>query len=105
MAALFYLSSLPGSPQSLAFSFGDKIAHAVAFGILGLFLSFARLPYPFGSIKRVALVTLVVTAYGISDELHQGFVPGRDASTLDALADFIGGLGAAASVVWWQRRL
>ena len=54
--------------------------------------------------QAVALVTLVVTAYGISDEFHQGFVPGRDASTLDALANFIGGLGAATSVVWWQRR-
>ena len=53
----------------------------------------------------MALVTLVVTAYGTSDELHQGFVAGRDASTLDALANFIGGLSAAASVVWGQRRL
>ena len=104
MAALFYLSSRPGSPQSLAFGFGDKIAHAVVFGILGLFQSFARLPFPFGSIKRVALVALVVTTYGISDELHQSFVPGRDASALDALANFIGGSVTAFSVVWWQRR-
>lgn len=104
MGALFYLSSISSPPQPLAFDFGDKITHAVAFGILGTLLSFAWLPYPLGSIKRVMLVTVLVSAYGLSDEFHQSFVPGRVASATDLLADSIGGFIAAYSVAWWQRR-
>lgn len=104
MGTLFFLSSLPSSPQTLAFDFGDKIAHAVAFGILGCFLSFARLPCPLGSLNRVILVTVLVVAYGVSDEFHQSFVPGRDANAADVLADGIGGFVAAFVIVWLQRR-
>lgn len=104
MGALFFLSSLPSPPQTLAFDFGDKIAHAAAFGVLGCFLSFARLPYPLGSLNRVMLVTVLVIAYGVSDEFHQSFVPGRDSSATDIVADGIGGFVTAFVVVWLQRR-
>ncbi|NNE86082.1 MAG: VanZ family protein [Alphaproteobacteria bacterium] len=104
MGVLYFLSSQPSLPQALAFDFGDKIAHAVAFGILACFLSFARLPYTLGSIRRVLLVSVFVFAYGVSDEFHQSFVPGRDASTSDVIADGIGGFVAALLTVWLQRR-
>lgn len=104
MGALFFLSSLPSLPETLPFDFGDKIEHAVAFGILGCFLAFAHLPYPLGSLNRVILVTVLVVAYGMSDEFHQSFVPGRDASATDVVADGIGGFVAAFAVVWLQRR-
>jgi VanZ family protein len=42
---------------------------------------------------------LAVVAFGISDEWHQSFVPGRSADVLDVLADAAGGaLGVAAAL-------
>jgi len=104
MTVLFYLSSRPSTPSLLAFPHADKLAHAIAFGILGGLLAFARLPVALGSVGRVGLVTLLVAAYGLSDEFHQSFVEGRDSSAWDLLADTFGGLGAALAVMWWQRR-
>jgi len=104
MGVLFYLSSLPTLSLPLDFSFADKIAHILAFGFLGTLLSFSRLPYRLGSLKRVMLVALLVVAYGLSDEFHQSLVAGRDASAGDAIADGIGGFIAALSVIWLQRR-
>jgi len=37
-------------------------------------------------------VVLVATLYGMSDEWHQSFVHGRDASGFDVLADAAGAL-------------
>jgi len=104
MGLLFFFSSLPSTPSPLTFPHADKLTHAVAFGILGGLLAIARLPFRLGSIKRVALVTILVAAYGVSDEYHQSFVAGRDADVWDALADSIGGVVAALGVTWWQRR-
>ena len=44
----------------------------------------------------VVLLTIVcATAYGISDEFHQWFVPGRTADVHDVMADAIGATLAA----------
>jgi VanZ family protein len=40
--------------------------------------------------------------YGASDEFHQSFVPGRDASWLDLLTD-TAGAATTLGVVWWRR--
>jgi VanZ family protein len=45
-----------------------------------------------GGLKRAALVALGVFLYGVSDELHQAFVPSRDASIADAGFDLAGAL-------------
>lgn len=49
------------------------------------------------------MITVSTTLYGISDEYHQSFVPGRDVSALDALADGVGGFLAAQMLFWWDR--
>jgi hypothetical protein len=43
----------------------------------------------------MALCALVVFLWGASDEWHQSFTPGRDASVCDILTDFAGGVSAA----------
>ena len=43
-------------------------------------------------------------AYGISDEIHQSFVPGRDASVGDLIADSVGAALGAGLVVYLLRR-
>jgi VanZ family protein len=41
--------------------------------------------------KNVLLISLLIGAsFGILDELHQKFIPGRQADVLDFTADFVG---------------
>ena len=83
----------------------------IIYGILGFFLLHAL--YPRGellTVRDVAIVTCVVTLYGISDEIHQSFVPGRDPSIGDLFADCAGGLLVASAVrksnrFFFERRL
>lgn len=71
----------------------DKLFHLVVFGILGFLLMGSLQSSPDGYRQRqIWLVTLVVMLYGISDEFHQHFVPGRSVDVYDVLADAVGGL-------------
>ncbi len=86
---IFFLSSLPDVPgtsfldQVLA---GDKVGHLVLYGILGATLARPRWlqGVPFGAL------VLIGALYGASDEWHQSFVPGRQVSALDWIADLFG---------------
>lgn len=46
-------------------------------------------PYPYK--KRIIWVLIISFLYGLSDEFHQWFVPGRFATFGDVLADSLGG--------------
>ena len=75
----------------------DKMAHSGAYTLLGLL----ALRACHGGLHRLAtrptLAAVVLTlSYGLLDELHQGFVPGRDASLLDWVADLVGVVLAVA---------
>ena len=105
MAAIFSLSSLPQAP--LPPGVGDKPAHA--FGYMGFGLVIARaLARGFPPRVRLhqALAGLAIAAlYGVSDEWHQSFVPGRSADIADWYADTLGSaiaLGAcwAWGIIW-----
>ncbi|MGH8657315.1 MAG: VanZ family protein [Gammaproteobacteria bacterium] len=55
--------------------------------------------------KGMVVVLTVTILYGISDEFHQSFVPGRQPSWYDVLADGLGGLlGVLAVALQTQRR-
>ena len=90
---IFYLSSQPSIETPSLFPGQDKLFHLMAFGILGL-LTMGALQASHGGYptRQVWLVALAVMLYGILDEFHQYFVPGRSADVYDVLADAIGGL-------------
>jgi VanZ family protein len=79
----------------------DKVLHIIEYGIFS-FLLFRALSLTCRRItagKLVALVVVVSFVYAVSDELHQSFVPMRDASAHDAFANGVGimlGVGAAS---------
>ena len=107
-AVIFMLSAqsnLP-LPDSLPPS-SDKVAHFWTYGVLGWLWSRAiRTRYPRWTTVAVVLSTLAFTGlYGLSDEWHQLYVPGRCADLYDALADVCGGtLGGVALLLWlWFR--
>jgi len=106
MAAIFFVSSQPGNklrlPSYLNF---DKAWHMLEYGALAISCLIA-LPTS-SQIKRKGLTALGLVGfaflYGLSDEFHQSFVPLRDASMLDVLADTLGA-ALVATVWWWQTR-
>lgn len=88
----------------------DKAGHALEFAALALVLELAArgtwrgLP----TYRRHLAIFLLVALYGASDELHQRFVPGREADPLDWGADSLGavlGLGASCLPLLWKRWL
>ena len=99
-AVIFALSAqsrpLPFLPDE--FLLHDKLLHALEYSVLGALLVVSlRLA---GLRPRTALLLAVFlgSLYGATDEIHQSFVPGRDASVLDWVADTLGvALGAAAA--------
>ena len=99
MGLIFFLSSQPSFPMPALFWGQDKLFHLATFGILGLFAA-CSLNRADGGLtwRQVLLVTILVAAYGVSDEYHQSLVPGREASLWDVLADAVGGFLAALIV-------
>lgn len=43
----------------------------------------------------------IASVYGVSDEVHQAFVPGRSSDVLDVLADTTGAAAAAVGLWAW----
>lgn len=93
MGAIYYLSSQALPELDLGFSGQDKIFHIGAYGLLGI-LCLGALPLRSDgySLRQVALATCIAALYGLSDEWHQSFVPGRSTDILDLAADAVGGL-------------
>ena len=104
MALIFLLSSQPRLPVPMLFNGMDKLAHVLCYGILVFLLARSLVPPEVTSGKRVLLLTILVTAYGMTDEFHQSLVPGRDASAWDVMADGAGGLVVAWTMHWRYRR-
>jgi VanZ family protein len=104
MGMIFYLSHQPGDFVHLPPLAGlDKFLHVIAYGTLAGTFLYGLQPFTRSSkysvIGSVAVTFCIV--YGISDEFHQSFIPGRFASFWDVLAD---GFGALLVVGWWLRR-
>jgi VanZ family protein len=105
---IFYLSALSHPedrlPSFLLKELSDKVLHVVEYSILSL-LCYRAFRWTAGpTVARRAVVLAIVTAsvYGLTDEAHQLFVPFREASWQDWLADTIGAVIGALS--WRSNR-
>lgn len=79
----------------------DKVGHFIVYGWLGVL--WARVPWvarlkPLGVWTAVAVASL----YGITDEFHQSFTPGRGVEFADWLADTAGALVAVTLYARWH---
>jgi VanZ family protein len=100
MALLFALSSIPSEVVQPSGAIPlDKVAHFCFYGVLGALLAGAigRRRVGWGAV--IALAVAIGALYGVSDEFHQRFVPGRDASVDDWIADVLGTLTGAIVAV------
>ncbi len=101
MGVIYALSSISGSSVPGRFS---TAAHFVVYAVLGALYLWA-LPrrervWP-TAFAAVALASL----YGITDEFHQSFVPGRMPDPADWLVDTAGALTAVLIIVGLRRAL
>lgn len=96
MSTIFYKSSQNSSGVSTTTSW---MGHLVEYGVLTLLLVLASAKTTAVDWKWLLVaVTLFAALYGVSDELHQSFVPGRTASVLDWMTDVFGALGVTLSL-------
>jgi VanZ family protein len=106
---IFWLSHQPNPLPQLTLDLSDKLLHAVEYaGLAGLLVLGLTHVGTFGLRRAALLAVLLAATYGATDELHQAFVPHRDASALDWLADavgaFVGGMVAVPFLRRWGSR-
>ena len=91
-----YIQSANPSPDQIpSIPFIDKVLHGAAYGIMGILFYRAYQTLRIKDNIHMLMLLSVVSAslYGISDEIHQSFVPFRDAEVTDVIADILGAVG------------
>ena len=88
------VSEVPGLP--------DWVTHGGAYAVLAVLVCRALaggLARPVAA--RVALLAVLISfSYGVTDEFHQSFVPGRDPDPWDLLKNLAGAAAGAAACAW-----
>lgn len=105
-AMIYYVSSLPSPPTpDLGFDWGDKVVHAGAFGLMGVLAVRAARWFAEGKTlaRWITVGLLFCCIYAGLDEVHQSYVPGRDADVMDWVADIVGA-AVAGGAIWLIRR-
>lgn len=84
----------------------DKLAHVAFFALVGLLAARACVDgHGWRVRKTAAAVLLGALAWGVLDEFHQSFTPGRAVEAGDVAADVAGAsLGLGAALVVLRRR-
>lgn len=90
---IFTASAFPAPEFPISFWNFDKLLHLAEYALFGILLGRAikGTQLDINLWKLYWLVAAIALIYGISDEFHQAFVPGRTVSAWDALSDGIGG--------------
>jgi VanZ family protein len=89
-------SLFPGlSPEDASVILGwiRAFAHIIEYFLLGFLLSraFPGNYFKISGFKKCIIIIILLTFFALGDELHQSFVPSRNASPLDVGFDLIGG--------------
>lgn len=109
-AAITAASSFPGTAYPrVDVPMADKLVHAFIYGVLGALCARALMAGGRATGGRVlVLATLVAGLFGVTDEVHQAFVPRRSPDVRDVVADLLGALIGAGLMLggrwWWSRR-
>jgi VanZ family protein len=109
LGAVVALSHLSGATMRwIGLDIWDKAAHFTEYVPIGLLTAaylVLRRGRPRGRVGVLALTASLALAFGVLDELHQHFVPGRMCSATDLIADTLGAsLGGALGLLFFSRR-
>ncbi len=94
LALIFCASCVPGKAITDFISWQSIAYHFFIFLFLAFFLARAlRKTWPKKSAVTIIFFVIILgTIYGIMDELHQVFTPGRSVSGFDVLVDSLGSI-------------
>ena len=101
---LIYIQSDHPTPGVIpSFKFSDKLLHFAAYAVMGIlfYRAYQTLPLKNNSQLLILLSMISASLYGISDEIHQSFVPYRGAQLSDAIADTLGAICGVWFFHWW----
>ncbi len=103
MAVIFVVSSL-SEPPSPPGGLSDRKLHTLEYAVLGALMLRAAAGARWAGVTLMTAVSAFVlsTAYGITDEMHQYFVPGRESDPGDVAVDALGSALAAAAIWLWS---
>jgi VanZ family protein len=95
LAGIWIMSDRPQIVAPPLFPHQDKVFHLIEYGFLGLVIG---INYDlFG--RRILPAVLAGVIWAGLDEIHQSWVPGRDCSPFDFLAD-VAGLAVWLALAW-----
>ena len=102
--AIFIQSSLPAPQPVVDFQLNDKLLHVAGYALLGALFLRAFQTIPFKTTARMLLLSILCASlYGLTDEIHQFFVPSRNCDIWDGVADGVGSvLGVTAYHLFWK---
>ncbi len=85
----------------------DKVYHAILFGGLCAIVSLGmrKAAAPPSCLAQWLAPIAFASAYGLSDEIHQAFVPGRTFDILDWTANTAGACAAQIVLCGWHWRI
>ncbi len=91
---IFWQSSSASFESLPAFAFSDKVMHLGGYGLLGALVVRALAQESLNLSRQGVILAAIVfsTLFGVSDEIHQGFVAERCADVFDAVADLLGSI-------------
>ncbi|MEK6645811.1 MAG: VanZ family protein [Candidatus Firestonebacteria bacterium] len=89
---IFTLSSFSHIPGPELFPNGDKLIHFIEYGILSFLIAraFRHSSKQSFKVNAIYLAIILASLYGLTDEIHQAYVPGRDCSFYDWISDLSG---------------
>lgn len=103
MAAIFVFSGTPGDDLPGLGWWEDVFTnggHAFGYALLAAALLYGLSERRVITLRILWLAVLLATVYGVTDELHQGFVPGRFPDWKDVVVDGVGALIGAGVYRW-----
>lgn len=105
-AILIFMLSSGSLPNITDTYWGDftfkKFSHVIFYGVLGVLLYRALVSEGLRKQKAFYLAVIISMLYGMSDEVHQFFVPGRTSDVRDVFFDTT---GAMLSVLGFKKIL
>lgn len=103
---LFILSSISHLPSSHYLgNWEDKVDHVAAYAILGaLVLRALTMNREVPGARDMKLTLALGIFYGVTDEFHQYFVPGRFMDNKDLVADAVGVIAGMLFYLWLCKR-
>jgi VanZ family protein len=101
---IFVLSAQSSFPVPKEIWTFDKILHGVEYGVFAFLVARAVRDRARLSLWPGAIAVICAILYGVGDEVHQSFVPGRSSDLHDVVADSAGAALGAVAFTFHTRR-